>query len=319
MKALILKELGQPLIVSDTDDPKANGGIIVDVKAAAMNHRDVWITKGMYPGIKVPIILGSDGVGLYQGKPVIINPNHNWGESEQYQSSTYHILGLPTQGTFAGKVRVDADKIRPKPEHLTMEQAAALPLGGMTAYRALMTRCQARKEDRVLISGVGGGVALFAFQFALALGCEVWVTSGSDWKIAKAEEMGAAGGLNYKTADWKSFGKQTGGFDVIIDSAGGDGFMNLVKLCNPGGRICFYGGTRGNISKLNPQIIFWKQLSIFGSTMGSDKEFNDMVDFVDRHKIVPVIDSIYTLEGGNDAFLRMEKGLQFGKIVFNIQ
>jgi len=169
-----------------------------------------------------------------------------------------------------------------------------------------------------LISGVGGGVALFAFQFAIAAGAEVWVTSGTGWKIDNAMKMGAAGGINYKNADWKSFGKESGGFDVIIDSAGGDGFSNLIKVANPGARICFYGGTRGKITALNPQIIFWKQLSIFGSTMGTDEEFKDMVDFVDQHEIIPVIDSVYSLKDGNDAFKRMENGLQFGKIVLKI-
>ncbi len=318
MKALVLNEIGIALDYAEVEIPTVGDGILVDIKAAALNHRDVWITKGMYPGIQVPVILGSDGAGIYDGKEVIINPNHNWGENENFQASDYHILGLPTNGTFAEKVMVGKDKIRDKPPHLSMEEAAALPLGGMTAFRALFTKCNAKKGDRVLISGVGGGVALFAFQFAVAAGCEVWVTSGKDSKIEKAVEMGAAGGLNYKEADWKAFGKKTGGFDVIIDSAGGDGFANLVKLANPGARICFYGGTRGNISKLNPQLIFWKQISIFGSTMGSDSEFNKMVDFVAAHKIVPVVDSVYSLEDGNEALERMDAGLQFGKIVLKI-
>lgn len=319
MKALVLNEVGQALEYKDVPNPvEKDDWVVVKMTAGALNHRDVWITKGMYPGIRPNVILGSDGVGIYDDREVIINPNHNWGNNPRVQGKDYHILGLPTNGTFAEKVLVHKSKIRPKPRHLSSEEAAALPLGGMTAYRALFTKCQLKKGERVLISGVGGGVALFAFQFAVAAGAEVWVTSGSEWKIDKAMKMGAAGGINYKSADWKAFGKQTGGFDVIIDSAGGDGFSNLVKLANPGGRICFYGGTRGKISNLNPQIIFWKQLSIFGSTMGTDEEFMDMVDFVDEHGIVPVIDSVYQLKDGNDAFMRMDKGLQFGKIVLKV-
>ncbi len=319
MKALVLEDVGQALRIKEMDSPAEKEGYVnVRIKAGALNHRDVWITKGMYPGIRPNVILGSDGAGILDGREVIINPNHDWGDNPRVQSKDYHILGLPTNGTFAEEVQVRSDKVFPKPRHLSIEHAAALPLGGMTAYRALFTKCGLRKGERVLISGVGGGVALFAFQFAVAVGAEVWVTSGTEWKIEKAIKMGAAGGINYKNADWKSFGKETGGFDVIIDSAGGDGFMNLVKIANPGGRICFYGGTRGNITSLNPQIIFWKQLSIFGSTMGSDEEFRDMIDFVDEHQISPIIDSVYNLEDANDAFKRMEKGLQFGKIVLNV-
>ncbi len=320
MKALVLDQVGQDLQLKNISNYEDEEGyILVDVHAAALNHRDVWITKGMYPGIEPPVILGSDGAGFYEGKEVIINPNHLWGDNIKFQSPQYHILGLPTDGTFAEKVKVKKDKIHPKPSHLSFEEAAALPLSGMTAYRALFTKCNLQKGERVLISGIGGGVALFAFQFAIAMGAEVWVTSGSDWKIEKAISMGAQGGINYKTADWKSFSKKTGGFDVVIDSAGGDGFMNLVKLCKPGARICFYGGTRGNINQLNPQIIFWKQLSIFGSTMASDQEFNEMIDFVGEHHIVPVVDSVYSINNANEAFKKMEQGLQFGKIVLKIQ
>lgn len=320
MKALVLNEVGQDLEYKEVPNPIEKDHLVsVKILAGALNHRDVWITKGMYPGIKPNIILGSDGVGIYDDREVIINPNHDWGDNPNVQSNQYHILGLPTNGTFAEEVLVGKDKIHPKPRHLSAEEAAALPLGGLTAYRALFTKCKLRKGERVLISGVGGGVALFAFQFAIAAGAEVWVTSGTEWKIEKAIKMGAAGGVNYKNSDWKAFGKKTGGFDVIIDSAGGDGFANLIKVANPGARICFYGGTRGKISALNPQIIFWKQLSIFGSTMGTDEEFRDMVDFVDEHGIVPVIDSVYELKDGNEAIKRMGNGLQFGKIVLKVR
>ncbi|MGB1216245.1 MAG: zinc-binding dehydrogenase, partial [Saprospiraceae bacterium] len=270
------------------------------------------------PGINPPVILGSDGAGICEGKEVVINPNINWGNNQKVQNDVYHILGLPTNGTFTEKVLVNKDRIHPKPKHLTLEQAAALPLGGMTAYRALISRCQATKNDRILISGIGGGVALFAFQFAVAMGAEVWVTSGSEEKIQKAIRMGAKGGVNYKEENWhKKLGKESGGFDVIIDSAGGDGFPLLLKTCNAGARIAFYGGTRGNFT-LNPQLIFWKQLSIFGSTMGSDQDFADMLDFVNEYKVVPVVDSVYDLAEANEAFERMNKGLQFGKIVLKV-
>lgn len=319
MKALFLNKVNEPLRYDDKPNPTlVENYAIVDIKAAALNHRDVWITKGMYPNIREGVILGSDGCGIYEGESVIINPNNDWGNNPKVQGRNYHILGLPTDGTFAEKVLVKKDKIHAKPSHLSFEEAAALPLGGMTAYRALFTRAGLQKGERVFISGVGGGVALFAFQFALAAGAEVWVSSGSDEKIQKSIEMGAKGGVNYKNVDWKSFAKKEGGFDVIIDSAGGEGFNNLIRVANSGGRICFYGGTRGNIPSLNPQKIFWKQLSILGSTMGTDNDFKNMLDFVCQNAIVPVVDSVFPLEEGQKAFDRMDKGLQFGKIVLTM-
>jgi len=320
MKALVLNQLHQPLTVQDVPDPiPKHDEIIVRLVTAALNHRDVWISKGQYPGIRLPVIPGSDGAGEVNGKPVIINPNIGWGENEAVQDNGYHILGLPSQGTFAAQVAVQRDRIMPKPTHLSWAEAAALPLAGLTAWRALFSRGRLAEGEKVLISGVGGGVALFAFQFAVAAGAEVWVTSGSDEKINKAKHMGARGGVNYTTPEWsKDLKKMVGLFDLIIDSAGGDGFSQLIDLAAPAGRIAFYGGTKGEMT-LNPQKIFWKQLDILGTTMGSDKDFEDMVRFVNHHQIKPVVDGTYPLEQGWNAFQRMEAGLQFGKIVLQIQ
>lgn len=320
MKALVFKEAHQPISLEEVETPKASENqVVVEMKAAALNHRDVWITQGMYPGLKSDVIVGSDGAGRVGDRAVILNPNVNWGEDPKYFRKDYSILGMPSHGTFAEYLAIGEDKLMDKPAHLTMEQAAALPLGGMTAYRALFSKCRAKAGDKILISGVGGGVALFAFQFALAIGAEVYVTSGSEEKIAKAIAMGAAGGVNYKEEKWhKQFAKEVGGFDVIIDSAAGDGFGQLAALCNPCARIGIYGGTRGFINKLSPQLIFWKQLEIYGSTMSNDQEFVEMIQFVEKHLIIPVVDSVFDLTDGPAAFDRMEKGLQFGKIVLRI-
>ncbi len=317
MKALTLKGKDQPLAYEDVATPTAQAGqALVKIKAAALNHRDVWIQKGMYPGISYPAILGSDALGSYDGRDVIINPNNNWGDDERVQDNSYTIMGLPSQGSFAEYVLVNEDRLAPKPPHLSDYEAAALPLAGLTAYRALFTRGELQTGERVLISGVGGGVALFACQFAIAAGAEVWVTSGSEDKIARAIALGAKGGVNYKSEDWpKQLKEQARGFDVIIDSAGGEGFGHLVKLCRPAGRIAFYGGTMGKFPPLSPQLLFWKQISIHGTTMGSDKEFGQMLDFVNQHQIVPIVDSVFDMSEGNAAFERMDKGLQFGKIV----
>ena len=320
MKALVLEEKNKHPRYCEYKNPQiGEGEILVQLKAAALNHRDVWITKGLYPGINPPVILGSDGAGLVDKKEVIINPSINWGEKSTAPGKDYHILGLPTNGTFAEYLAVNKKQIYPKPAHLTWEEAAALPLSGLTAYRAIFTKGQLKKGDNVLISGVGGGVALFAFQLALAAEANVFITSGKEEKIEQAIKMGAKGGVNYKTEDWdKSLQKLAGGFDLIIDSAAGKGFSKLVKCCNFGARIVIYGGTRGDISVLSPQLIFWKQISIHGTSMGNDAEFLAMLEFMNKHKIKPVIDSVYSLKNSDVAFERIQAGLQFGKVVFSI-
>ncbi|MCK6693213.1 MAG: zinc-binding dehydrogenase [Thermoanaerobaculia bacterium] len=320
MKALVLKELYQALEYQDVGIPEpASGEVLVRLHAAALNRRDWWITQGQYSKIRLPVILGSDGAGEYRGKAVVINPSLDWGDDPRFQGKSYRILGLPENGTFAEYIRVPRKNVAPMPAHLTWEQAAALPLAGLTAYRVLFTRCRLQPGERVLISGVGGGVALMAMQFALAAGAEVFVTSGSAEKIEKAVGMGAKGGANYQEPEWdKRLKDETGGFDVIIDSAGGDGFAAFLGLCKPGARIGVFGGSLGKINGLSPQILYWKQISILGSTMGTHAEFRKMLAFVTRHKIVPVVDTVFSLPEGNDALKRMGESSQFGKIVLRI-
>lgn len=320
MRALRLTTLHAPLEHADIPTPEpAKGEVMVSLKAAALNHRDVFITQGLYPGIAMPITLGSDGAGEYKGQPVLIDPSFDWGDNPAAQGKSFNILGMPKNGTFAEAVCVPKANLHPKPAHLTWEQAAALPLAGVTAYRTLFTRCQLKKGEKVLISGIGGGVALFAMQFAIAAGANVWVTSGKTEKIEKAVALGAKSGANYRETGWdKQLRQEVGGFDVIVDSAGGDGLAALVGLCNPGGRVGIYGGTLGKVNGLSPQLLFWKQVSLHGSTMGTARDFKAMVGFVARHEIVPVVDSVFPLEQGNNAFSRMALGEQFGKIVLHI-
>ena len=314
MKSLTLLEVGKSVVYSESEEPiQKSGHSIVELHASALNHRDIWITKGMYPGIITPIILGSDGVGNLAGKNVIINPGLNWGQNEAAQSNDFEVLGLPQNGTFANKICIEDKYIYSMPDHLSILEAAALPLAGVTAYRVLFSRCKVKSSDRVLITGTGGGVALMAVQLALAFGCEVHVTSGSDLKIEKTLELGVHKGYNYKKEDW--YKDVQGQFDVIIDSAGGQSFQHLIKICAPGARIGFYGASLGKYTNLNPQLMFWRQISLLGSTMGSDADFQDMLSFVSTHKIRPIIDEVFDLKDGAKAFAKMEAGEQFGKIV----
>ncbi len=329
MKALVLEGINQPLQLKEVADPAAGPGeVIVKIGAAALNHRDLWIQKGQYAGLKFPIILGADGCGtvescgegvdnVWRGREVIINPGMDWRDRQDVQSNEFRILGLPDDGTFAERVRVPASQVIDKPAHLSVTQAAALPLAGVTAYRALFSRCGLRGGERALITGVGGGAALFALQYAVAAGAKVFVTSGSDAKIAQAVALGAAGGVNYKTDKWSDALKERsgGGFDVTIDSAGGEGFNQLIELAAPGGRIAFFGATAGDPPKFPMRRVFWKQLSILGTTMGSPEDFAAMVGFVAEKKIVPLTSHTFPLADGNDALHAMEKSDQFGKIV----
>ena len=321
MKALVFTAVKQPLEYKEYLDPIISDDyVIVELKAAALNRRDWWITQGMYANLRTPSVLGSDGCGIYEGEDVIICPSLYWGNDERFPTNQFKILGMDEDGTFAEKIAVRKNSIYKKPAHLNAEQAAALPLSGITAYRALFTRCGTKAGDNVLISGVGGGTALTACQFAIAAGANVYVTSGSEEKINKAIELGAKGGVNYKdTAAMKAFGKSVGGFDVVIDSAGGAGFEMLLRMCNKGANVAIYGGTAGSWGKVSVPNIFYKQLSIHGSTMGSDLEFKKMVDFVSEHKIVPVVDSVYELENGYAAINKMTESPQFGKIVLKIK
>jgi NADPH:quinone reductase-like Zn-dependent oxidoreductase len=321
MKALVLVGKGEPLAHQEMEKPQnTEGSVVIKLRAASLNHRDVWIQKGLYAGLKYPTILGSDGANeLPDGTAVILHPGMKWGDNPRFQGKDYEILGLPTNGTFAEYILMPSEYVTPKPAHLTFEQAAALPLAGLTAFRALFTKCQAKAGDKVLISGIGGGVALFALQYAVAAGCDVWVTSSSEEKIEKAIKLGAKGGYNYKTEAWAKVAQaETGGFDVVIDGAVGAGFAEIVKACAAGARLCFYGGTAGALTGVSPQIVFYKQLTIQGSTMGSPEEFNQMIAFVSEHNIVPIIDSTYALADGNAALQHMDSGQQFGKIVLTM-
>ncbi|HWZ17134.1 MAG TPA: zinc-binding dehydrogenase [Mucilaginibacter sp.] len=328
MNAIVLEAADKPLVLKEVEKPALKPGeVLVKIKAAALNRRDYWITVGKYAGIKYPSILGSDGAGIvaeagsdaekeWMGREVIINPSHNWGDHPEFQSKDFKILGLPEDGTFAEYVKVKAEYLHPKPTHLTWEQAAALPLAGLTAYRALFTKGRVTKKDKVLVTGAGSGTGSIAVQLAHAAGCQVFVTSGWGEKIERAKHLGAVAGVCYKAQDWaEQLQHLSGGFDVVIDSALGEGFGKLPDICNPGARIVIFGGTAGDIPALNGRKIFWKQLQLLGTTMGTSDEFATMVSFVNEHQVIPVIDEIFPLADAQRAVNKMGHSSQFGKIV----
>lgn len=331
MRAAVLRTIKEPVEIEDVEQPSLQpDSILLRMKAGALNHRDIFIQQGLYAKIQVPCILGSDGVGVVEsmgtdiegdlmGMRVLIFPSVAWGESERVQGKEFRVLGMPDSGTFAQFKLTKQEDLFPVPEHLEDREAAALPLAGLTAYRALFKRGGLKKEQRVLITGIGGGVAITAFQFAVAAGTEVWVTSSDPSKIESVREWGGQGGVNYKDAGWHKELKSTAGvFDLIIDSAGGDGFAHLLDVAKPGGTIVSYGGTQGPVNDFSPQKLYWKQLDIRGTTMGSRTDFQEMLDFVSKHQILPIVDRSFPLRETQKAMDYLASGAQQGKVVIMI-
>lgn len=327
MKALVVQsDLSVKIQEKDKPKPK-EGEALIKLTAASINRREQWIREGKYPGIKPGVTLGSDGVGSvvevggekespWLGKKVIINPNIDWGDDDEVQQTSYHVLGMPLDGALAEYIVTKLDRLIEKPAHLSDAEAGALPLSALTAYRACFTKGKVQKGAKVLISGFGGGVAQMAALFSITVGADTYVTSHSDKNIEMAKSKGAIGGFNYSTSDWwKNVKRRHGSFDVIIDSAGGNQFGQLVKLLNPKGRLVFYGATNGLPATIDLYTMFWRQLSIVGSTMGNDKEFARMVEFVQSFHIIPIIGSVRPFEQVLVALDEMKSGSLVGKSV----
>ena len=322
MRAVRLHETGGPekLVIEEIDRPiPKDDEVLVRVRAAAFNRRDVFITQGLYPNIELPKTLGADGAGVLEssGEDVILNPMLNWGDDPHVWGADASILGMPREGTFADYVAVPKTNVYPKPPHLSFEEAAAIPLAGLTAYRALFTRGELKKGETILIPGIGGGVQTFVLLFAKTAGAHTIVTSGSEEKLARAKELGADVCLNYKAApDWQKALKR-GEVDIVVDSSGGDTLNKSLSVVRPGGRIVLYGGTRLE-STVRVFPIFWNHIDIRGTSMGSPADFTAMLAFVNEHKIKPAVDKIYPMQDAVAAAMRMASADQFGKIVVGV-
>ena len=331
MKAVVLHETGGPdkLRIEDVPTPSpAPGQVRVALKASALNRRDYWITVGAYPRIQFPSISGSDGAGVIDavgagvdaaliGREVVIYPARDWGDDPRCGGPDFRVLGMPDQGTLAEYICVATENCAAKPPHLSWVQAAAFPLAGLTAWRAVVTHGEVQRGQKVLVTGIGGGVATFALLWARHHGATVYVTSGSEEKLAQAKQLGAAGGVSYRAADWsRRIREMSGGIDLVIDSAGGSVVNAALNTLNNGGRFVFFGATLGNPTEgLEMAKLFFRQIRIQGTTMGTPAEFNAMVDFINRHRIEPVVDQVLKLEDAVDAYRRLEAGDQMGKLV----
>lgn len=332
MKAAVFKGKDFPLTVEEFKKPRpVKDQVLIRLKNAALNHRDLWLMQEQAQHYPQGIVLGSDGCGIVEetgedadplliGAEVVINPSLDWGNSPMVQADSFRILGLPDNGTFAQYIAISKKCIFEKPEHLSFEDSAAVPLSGLTAYRALFSKARLHTNEKVLISGIGGGAALWALQFAVAYKARVYVTSSSDEKLQRAKDLGAIGGFNYRDALWaEKAQKEAGPFDIIIDSAGGSEFSKFIELAAPGGRIVNFGRTAGNITDISTRLLYWKQITIYGSAMGTRDEFLSMLHFLESRNIRPVIDRVFPLSEIGEAFRRMQSAAQFGKIVLEMK
>jgi len=343
MRAAVLTKNGglDALAVQEVPKPKAGRGeVLLDVRAAALNHLDIWVRKGR-PGAEMqfPHILGSDAAGVVAdvgegvegwsaGDEVVVNPGLNCGHcawcrrGEHSECPKFTLMGLGAPGLFAEHAVVPAQNLHRKPAHLGWPEAAALTLAHVTAWRMLVTRARVLPGETVLIHGIGGGVAMAALQFVRSFGARAIVTSSSDEKLKQAKEMGAAHGINYKKTEdvGKAVKELTDGIgaDAVIDAVGAATWPINFAALRKAGRAVHCGVTSGAQTETNLSALYWNQFSILGSTMGSDEDMRQMLAAVNAAKITPVLDKTFPLAEARAAQQRMEEGEQTGKIVLEV-
>ena len=328
MRAVRIHEDGGPevLVLEEAPDPVAGPGeVLVRLRASALNHLDVWIRKGL-PSVPKPRILGADGAGVVEalgegvsgfepGERVVLNPGIEAG------GGRIHVIGEHGDGTNAELIAVPATNVHPIPDGLSFEEAAAFPLVFETAYRMLVTRAGLREGEWVLAWGIGGGVSTATLAIGKALGANVMVTSSSEAKLERARELGADATVNHATGDVKEAVKEaTGGrgADIVVETVGEATWATSLQIAAPGGRITVCGATSGPNPPAALHRVWWKQLSILGSTMGTGEDFAGAFELVKSGRARPVVDTVLPLEEIRAGHERLEAGEQLGKIVLTI-
>jgi zinc-binding alcohol dehydrogenase/oxidoreductase len=317
VKAIRIHEDGGPEVLryEDAPDPvPREGETLVELRAASLNHLDVWIRKGL-PSVPKPRILGADGAGVVAGtdERVVINPGI-------LSNGRMHIVGETMDGTHAELIAVPRDNVHPIPDGLSFEEAAAFPLVFETAYRMLVTRARLQEGEWVLIWGIGGGVATAAMSIAKALGARVVVTSSSNEKLARAIELGADATVNHDSGDVVAHVKDVtgGGAHVVVDDVGEATWKRTLDAARADGRVVVCGATTGPNPPAALHRVWWKQLSILGSTMGTPEDFQGAYDLIAAGKARPVVDAVFPLAEARAAHERLEAAEQLGKIVLSI-
>ncbi len=345
MRALTISAHGDlsQLSVRDVPQPQLDrpGDVRVRIHAAALNRLDLFVLAGI-PGVNITPdwVVGSDGAGVIEsvganvtdvrpGQRVILNPgvvNRDCSceycrAGDQPLCLTYGVLGEHRHGTLAEYVVVPQENVQLINANIAFEQAAAFPLATLTAWRMVHTRARVREGDHVLIWGIGGGVALAALQICKLLGATVWVTSGSDEKLARASALGADHTINHRDGD---AGKQVRlatnkrGMDVVIDSVGEATWTQSLIALGKRGRLVTCGGTSGPMVQTDVRRMFWNQWTLMGSTMGNDDEFAAIAEQLRADRLLPPVDSVFSLQRGRDAYARLQSGEQFGKVVVRV-
>ena len=318
MKAIRIHEDGGPEVLryEDAPDPEPKPGeILVSLRAASLNHLDIWIRKGL-PSVPKPRILGADGAGIREdtGERVVINPGLEHGDR-------ILVIGEHMDGTHAELVAVPESNVYPLPEGLSFEEAAAFPLVFETAYRMLVTKAGLQEGEWVLLWGIGSGVATAGLAIAKALGARAVVTSSSDEKLERARELGADAAVNHADGDVVETVKEaTGGagVDVVLEHVGEATWQRSLQAVRAGGRIAVCGATSGPNPPAALHRVWWKQLTIYGSTMGTKEDFEGVYELVKAGRAKPVVDTVLPLAEARAAHERLEAGEQFGKIVLQI-
>jgi zinc-binding alcohol dehydrogenase/oxidoreductase len=317
VKAIRIHEDGGPEVLryEDAPDPVAGEGeVLIELRAASLNHLDLWVRQGL-PSVPKPRILGADGAGIRRdtGERAVINPGVEHGER-------ISVVGEHSDGTHAELVAVPEANVYPLPDEISFENAAAFPLVFETAYRMLVTRAALQEGEWVLLWGIGSGVSTAGLAIAHALGARTIVTSGSDEKLARAVELGADAAVNHATEDVPARVKEItgGGAHIVVEHVGADTWSRSLNAARVGGRIAVCGATSGPNPPAELHRIWWKQLSVLGSSMGTKADFEAAYELVKSGRALPVIDSVFPLAEAAAAHERLESGAQLGKVLLRI-
>jgi NADPH:quinone reductase-like Zn-dependent oxidoreductase len=323
MQAVVVREGGVLSHETRPDPVPGPGEVLVELRAAALNRRDLLVRSPPGPAyeFELPVIPGSDGAGIRRdtGDEVVIFPSLDWGLDETAPGPGFRILGGPDDGTYAELIAIPAENVYPKPRRLSFEESAAFPLAALTAYRALYSVGELHSRHTVLVLGAGSGVTTLAVQLAAHAGARVLVTSSSDEKIARARDLGAAGGVRYDEGDWVDAVRELApeGVDLVLDSVGST-WQESLRCLRRGGRAVVYGGTGGPSVELDVRQVYLNWLSLRGTTMGSARDFAGLLRVIEGGGLDPVIDSIYPLDDAEAAHDRLRGREHFGKIVLGI-
>jgi NADPH:quinone reductase-like Zn-dependent oxidoreductase len=322
VKAVRIHEDGgtEVLRYEDAPDPVPGAGdVLIELRAASLNHLDLWVRKGL-PSVPKPRILGADGAGVVvsgdgfdPGTPVVINPGLDHGDGR------ISVVGEHSDGTHAELIAVPREQVYALPDGIGFEEAAAFPLVFETAYRMLVTKAALQAGEWVLIWGIGSGVSTAALAITKALGAHAIVTSSSPAKLERARELGADAALDHERDDVVAGVKEVcGGAHVVIEHVGEATWSRSLNAARPYGRIVVCGATSGPNPPAQLHRIWWKQLIVYGSTMGSREDFEAVYELISSGRVRPVVDEVFPLAEAATAHERMEAGQQLGKIVLRI-